>query len=163
MLQTQFTILENIQKSRSEEMPVWLCLDTELGITCDTQERRRENIPPLRIMSLLWILSPWVWRKAKWRELQVESLMQERKVGSSWKVGGTAQIQRQSVQRNRKDIFTRNPDESDKNAPKSLRAAGVKTWLEERSHSMKTQRARPHLFSYLLHLQLSHSAELSSL
>lgn len=42
------------------------------------------------------------------------------------------------------DYFTRNPEESDKNASKPLRAAGVKTWVEERSHLMKTQRARPH-------------------
>lgn len=61
------------------------------------------------------------------------------------------------------DYLTRDPEESSKNVPKPLKAAGVKTRLEERSHPMKTQRARPHLFSDLLNLQLSHSAELSSL
>lgn len=61
------------------------------------------------------------------------------------------------------DYFTRNPEECDRNVEKLLRAAGVKTWLEERSQPMKTQRARPHLFSDLLNLQWSHSAELNSL
>lgn len=113
--------------------------------------------------SLLCTFDPLMWGTARWRQLQIQSLMQGSKVGNSWKVGRIAQIWRQSVQRNRKETFTRNTEESNKNAPKPFRAAGVKTWLEERSHPMKTQMVRPHLFSDLLNLQLSHSAEPSSL
>lgn len=44
------------------------------------------------------------------------------------------------------EYFTRNPEESDKNAPKPLRAAEVKTWVEERSHLMKTKSQASFIF-----------------
>lgn len=54
---------------------------------------------------LLCTLNPLTCGKARWGELQVESLMQESKVGNSWKVGRIAQIWRQSVQINRTETI----------------------------------------------------------